>query len=158
MPREPITSAGFDPHAMLAKALAGAYPAAGRRSKHRGDEIAYWRQRCGLPADAPAAAHPDEAPADAPPSDDAAFLELAPAERRAAAWNYLTSLSEADQATGRHLCRLAGLDPVIEAQAAREAQAASLERFQRRARMAARVGRAGAAPAAASLFWEGADA
>ena len=151
MPREPITSAGFDPHAMLAKARRGAYPSADRRSKHRDDEIAYWRDRCGLPPDAPAAAHPAAVQADAPPSDDAAFLDLDPREQRARAWNHLTSLSEADQGTGRHLCRLAGLDPDAEAQAAQAAQAASLERFQRRARMAARVGRAGAAP----LFGEG---
>ncbi len=155
MPREPITSAGFDPQRMLAKAVAGAYPAAKRHAKTRDDEIAYWRQRCGLPPDAPAAAHPDEEPAEAPQSADAAFLDLDPREQRARAWNHLTSLSEADQGTGRHLCRLAGLDPDAEAQAAQAAQAASLARFQRRARLQARVGRA---PAAASLFGEGADA
>nr|MBP7571597.1 hypothetical protein [Acidobacteriota bacterium] len=121
--RPRITNEGWDPVLMLRRAKQGVYPAAAEWSQHRDDEIAYWRQRCGLPPDAPAAAHPDEVQAEAPPSDDAAFLALTPREQRASAWNHLTSLSEDDQGAGRRLCRLAGLDPDAEAQAAREAQA-----------------------------------
>jgi len=39
-----ITTAHFDPHVMLSKALAGAYPSA-RDPRHRDAEIAYWRRR-----------------------------------------------------------------------------------------------------------------
>lgn len=44
-PARRVTNAHLDPEAMLAKAIAGAYPSAAKGSKHREDEIAYWRDR-----------------------------------------------------------------------------------------------------------------
>lgn len=43
--RPPISNEGWDAGRMLAQALRGAYPSAEYGSRHRDDELAYWRLR-----------------------------------------------------------------------------------------------------------------
>lgn len=152
-PRKPmITSDGFDASAMLAKALRGDYPRAGLRSKHRAEEIAYWRGRAGLPAEAdPAGESPAAAP---PPDDDEAFLALPPAGQRSLIHSYLLSEFEPDFWRGAHLCALAGLRLPAESHEAWHGWLGRIDAWQRRQRLAA-LGVRREALRGGLLSWEG---
>lgn len=135
--RQRINNEHWDPERMLAKAQAGDYPSASRRSEHRQDEIAYWRERCGM---APLALDEDTAAAaEALELDaDEIFLDMAPKSQRVVIHSYLLSMYEQDWQRGAYLCRLANLRLPAESHAAYTESEERLARWQRRQRMAAR--------------------
>jgi hypothetical protein len=135
MLRSPITNEHWDAEAMLARAEAGAYPSAKHYSATRDAEIAYWRERAGMPA-----APLDEAPADdeattPDPTSDATFLARDTTEQRELLFCYLTSNIESDRARGAYLCGLLGYDLAYAAATAQAELAARLERSMRRLRL-----------------------
>lgn len=139
--RPRISNRNFDPEAMLAKALRGDYPQASKRSEHRMEEIAYWRERCGL---APLEADVDATvAAEALEQDvDDVFLAESPKRQRAIIHSYLLSSYEDDWQRGAYLCRLANLRLPAESHAAYHEYEERLTRWQRKQRMAARKGQA----------------
>ena len=156
--RLPVSNATWDAAAMLAKAAAGAYPAAKSRRPSREvpglteaeAEIAYWRERCGLGADLSeqiardlAARHQQEAAlgdraaaehADDASDLDARFLALRPMQQRSLIHSYLVSTQPADAARAAQLCALTGRDVAKERAAAEQAWSMRAEKSMARLR------------------------
>jgi hypothetical protein len=146
--RQRISNQNWDPQMMLEKALRGDYPSANKRSEHRQDEIAYWRERCGL---APIEIDEDTAAAAEAlePDADEAFLAMTSKSQHTLIHSYLLSTFEQDWQRGAYLCRLANLRLPAESHAAYTESEDHLARWQRRQRMAARKEQAPAAKSGA---------
>lgn len=136
--RPRISNRNFDPEAMLTKALRGDYPRASKRSEHRMDEIAYWRERCGL---VPLEADADAAEAIEPDADEV-FLAMTPKGQRVIIHSYLLSSYEDDWQHGAYLCRLSARRLPAESHMAYHEYETRTERWQRKQRLAARKGQA----------------